>query len=194
MRWLVLAIAITAAAPAHAESGYYFSEALGGGDYDGQLGRYGGAPRFELRFGMRRDAISFELTGTFMIPDFLYIDCYGEECAYAARPKAGLGAAGVELRQRWRLLSLKRVGRPGVYERPGLFVSVHGGMKWWGGSEAIEGYGGPGVTGGVSLEGDLWILGYFADLGLDVLHLEGPGETIRGSIPYVVFGGKFGWL
>jgi hypothetical protein len=194
MRWLVIAIAITAAGAARADTGYYFMEALGGGDYDGQLGAYGGAPRFEFRFGMRRGATSVELVGTAMIPDFFYIDCYGEECAYAARPVAGLGAGGVDIRQRWRLLSLQRWGKPGVYERPGLFVSLHGGVRWFGGFDAIDGYGGPGISGGASLEADLWVIGYFVDVGLDVLRLEGPGEPIHGSIPYVMFGGKVGWL
>ncbi|HEY5927034.1 MAG TPA: hypothetical protein VIV11_35345 [Kofleriaceae bacterium] len=195
MRWLVIAIAITAATPARADSGYYLTEGFGGGDYDGQLARYGGgAPRFHIGFGMRRDDTSFELFGSFLIPDLYYVDCYGEECAYAARPQGGLNTVGIDVRRRWRLLSLRRFGKPGVYERPGVFVALHGGARWFGGEEALSDYAGPGIGGGVALEGDLWILGYYLDLGLDLLHLEGPGETIRGSIPYMMFGAKFGWL
>jgi hypothetical protein len=62
------------------------------------------------------------------------------------------------------------------------------------GQDAIEGHAGPGLGGGATLEGDLWVIGYLVDLGLDVFHLAGPGDAIRGSTPYVMFGGKVGWL
>lgn len=195
MRWLALAIVITLAAPARADSGYYVAESFGGGGYDGQLGRYGdGAPRFQIGFAARRGSWTIEAFGSFSIPDLFYIDCYGEECAYAARPQAGLGAFGLDLRKRWRLLSLRRWGKPGVYERPGVFVALHGGPRYFVGDNAIDGYHGPGLGGGAALEGDLWLIGYFVDLGLDVMRLSGPGEPIRGSTPYVMFGGRVGWL
>jgi hypothetical protein len=194
MRWLVFAIAITAATPALADDGYYLEESFGGAGYQGELGRYGGAPRFQIGFGIRRGAWTYEVFGSATIPDFYYIDCYGAECAYAAAPTAGLGAFGVDARKRWRLLSLRRFDKPGVYERPGVFVALHGGPRWFFGSEALDGYSGPGLGGGVALEGDLWVLGYFLDVGIDVMRLRGPDDTVHGSTPYLMVGAKMGWL
>jgi hypothetical protein len=194
MRWLIIAIVITAATAAHADDGYFVDEALGGASYRGELGRYDGAPRFQLGFGVRRGDWTVEAFGTFLVPDFFYIDCYGEECAYAAKPQAGLGAFGVDARKRWRLLSLRRWGKPGVYERPGLFMALHGGPRWFVGDDAIAGYAGPGLGGGASLEGDLWVIGYYVDFGMDLMRLSGPGDAIHGSTPYVMLGAKVGWL
>ena len=195
MRWLVFAIAITAATPAHAEDGYYLTESFGGGGYHGELAHFGdGAPRLLVGFGVRRGPWSVEGFFAASVPDLFFIDCYGEECAYAAKPQAGLGAFGVDLRKRWRLLYLQRWGKPGVYERPGVFATLHGGVRWFSADDALEGYGGPGLGAGAALEGDLWVLGYFADVGIDLLTLRGPGETIHGSTPYVMFGAKIGWL
>jgi hypothetical protein len=193
MRWLAFAI-VLAASSARADNGYYISESLGGGDYKGQLSQYDGAPRFQIGAGVRRGPWTVEAFGTFLVPDFFFIDCYGEECAYAARPQAGLGAFGLDLRKRWRLLSLRRWRHPGVYERPGVFVALHGGARWFVGNQALDGYQGPGIGGGATLEGDLWVLGYFLDLGIDIMRLEGPGAPVHGSTPYVVIGAKLGWL
>ncbi len=194
MRWLAFAIVITLAASARADDGYFIAESLGGTSYRGELARYGGAPRFQIGFDVRRGPWTFEVFGSFAVPDAFFIDCYGDECAYAAQPKAGLGAFGVDLRKRWRLLSLKRLGKPGVYERPGLFMALHGGPRWFVGDSAIDGYSGPGLGGGAAVEGDVWVIGYYVDFGLDVMRLSGPGEAIHGSTPYVMFGGKMGWL
>ena len=194
MRWLVFAIAITAATPALADDGYYLEESFGGAGYQGELSRYGGAPRFQLGFGVRRGSWTYEAFGSVTIPDFYYIDCYGAECAYAAAPQAGLAAFGVDARKRWRLLSLQRWGKPGVYERPGVFVALHGGPRWFFGSEALDGYTGPGLGGGAALEGDLWVFGYFLDVGIDVMRLRGPSDTVHGSTPYLMVGAKMGWL
>lgn len=194
MRWLVMVIVIAAAAPAHADSGYYVTESIGGSDYKGQLARYDGAPRFQIGVGARRGPWSVEAFGTFLVPDAFFIDCYGAECAYASKPKAGLGAFGVDVRHRWRLLHLRRFGKPGVYERPGVFVALHGGPRWFDASDALDGYQGPGIGGGATLEGDLWVIGYFLDLGLDIVRLDGPDGPVRGSTPYLVIGAKLGWL
>ncbi len=181
---------------ARADDGYYLDEALGAGGYRGELAGFdAGAPRFHLGFAARRGDHAVELFGAFEVPDLFYIDCYGEECAQADRPHAGLGAVGLDLRKRWRLLSLRRWNKPGVYERPGVFVALHGGARWVVGTDAIDGYRGPGLGGGATLEGDLWVLGYYVDVGLDVFRLEGPGgEILHGSTPYLMFGGKLGWL
>jgi hypothetical protein len=75
-----------------------------------------------------------------------------------------------------------------------VFVALHGGLRWFAGDGALDGYRGPGLGAGATLEGDLWILGYYVDVGIDVLHLDGPGEPVRGSTPYLVVGAKLGWL
>jgi hypothetical protein len=195
MRWLCIAIAITAAAPASADSGFYMEESAGGAPYRGQLSAFDDGA-FRVQFGavLRRGDTMYRVFGAALIPDYAYVDCYGEECAYAARPDAGLAAFGLDTGKRWRLLSLKRLGKPGVYERPGVFVSLHGGLRWLWGNRAIAGYRGPGIGGGAMLEGDLWVFGYFVTAGLDIMRLTGPGEPIRGSTPYVAFGIKLGWL
>ena len=194
MRLLVFAIAITAATPAVADDGYYVDEAMGGADFRGELARYDGAPRLKIGFGVRRGTWAVEGYGAFLVPDLFYIDCYGDECAYAARPQAGLGAFGVDVRKRWKLLHLRRWGKPGVYERPGLFMALHGGPRWFVGDDAIQGYQGPGLGAGAALEGDIWVIGYYMDVGLDVMTLAGPGDAIHASTPYLMFGAKVGWL
>ena len=191
---MVLAIAITSSTVAAADDGYYFAESLGGASYRGEIARYDGAPRFQLEFGVRRDDWTLSLVGVANIPGFFFVDCYGEECAYAAKPTAGIGGGGIDLRKRWQLLHMRRWGRPGVYERPGLFVALHGGARWFVGSDALDGYSGPGLGAGAALEGELWVLGYYMDVGIDVLTLRGRDDTIHGSTPYVAFGGKLGWL
>lgn len=194
MRWLIVAISITAATAAHAEDGYYLTESFGGGAYRGELSRYDGAPRFQIGGGVRRGSWSVEAFGTFLVPDLFYIDCYGAECAYAAKPQAGLGAFGMDLRKRWRLASVRRWRGQGFYERPGVFMALHGGARWYVGDGELDGYQGLGLGGGAAIEGDLWVIGYFLDFGLDVMRLEGPKETIHGSTPYVMLGAKLGWL
>ncbi|HEX5061861.1 MAG TPA: hypothetical protein VFV99_20980 [Kofleriaceae bacterium] len=194
MRWLVFAIAITSSTVAAAGDGYFVAESLGGAGYRGELGRYDGAPRWQAGFDIRRGDWTVELFGMATIPDLFFIDCYGEECAYAAKPQAGLGGGGVDIKKRWQLLYLHRWGKPGVYERPGLFASLHGGARWFVGTEALDGYAGPGLGAGASLEGDVWVIGYYLDVGIDIMTLNGPDDTIHGSAPYIALGGKFGWL
>jgi hypothetical protein len=192
MRWLVLVTLIALASPAHADDGYYFQESLGGAAYRGELGRYDGAPMFHFGFNVRRGPWVVEAFGAFTIPDFGYVDCYGSECAYAAKPQAALGMFGVDLKKRLRLLYLHTGHR--TFERPGVFVSVHGGPRVIEGDEALANYHGFGLGGGATLEGDLWVIGYYVDVGADVMTLTSRDDTIHGSTPYIMFGGKVGWL
>lgn len=194
MRLLVFLIAITSATPVLADDGYYLTESFGGASYDGELARYGGAPRWQFGIGVRRGDWSVEALGVATIPDLFFIDCYAEECAYAAKPQAGLAAGGVDVRKRWRLLSLRRWGKPGVYERPGLFAALHAGARWYVANDALQGYAGPGLGGGAAIEGDLWVIGYFLDAGIDVMRLQGGNDVIHGSTPYLAIGAKMGWL
>ena len=192
MRWLVLATLIALASPAHADDGYFFQESIGGAAYRGELGRYDSAPMFHFGFDVRRGPWIVEAFGAFTIPDLGYTDCYGSECAYAAKPQAALGELGVDLKKRLRLLYLHAGHR--TFERPGVFVSLHGGPRVISGSEALDGYHGFGLGGGATLEGDLWVIGYYVDAGMDVMTLTSATDTIHGSTPYIMFGGKVGWL
>jgi hypothetical protein len=195
MRWLVFAIAITAATPAHAEDGYYVEQSFGGGGYHGELARYGeGAPRVQLGFGVRRGPFTVEGFFVASVPDLFFVDCYAEECAYAASPLAGLGTFGLDLRKRWRVFSVRRWSGRGTYERPGVFFALHGGLRWFRGDQALDGYAGPGLGGGAAIEGDLWVLGYFVDFGLDVLRMQGHDDVVHASTPYFMIGTKLGWL
>jgi hypothetical protein len=196
MRWPAAVLVLLLVGTASADDGYFFEESLGGAGYRGELARYGGgAPRFQFGVGVRRGAWTVTGFGAALVPDFYAIDCYGEEeCAAFDAPSPGLGAAGIDLRKRWRLLSLRRWGRPGVYERPGVFASLRAGPRWFFGNDALDGFSGPGLGGAASLEGDLWVLGYFVDFGIDLMRLQGPEGTLRGSTPYLMFGAKVGWL
>lgn len=195
MRWPAAVLVCVLAGSARADNGYFLEESLGGAGYLGQLARYGGGgARLQVGFGVRRGDWTYGVFGAGLMSDFFTIDCYGEECAGFDAPRADLAVFGADVRRRWRLLSLRRWGRPGVYERPGVFVSLRGGPRWVVGDRALDGYAGAGIGAAASLEGDLWIFGYYVDAGIDVMRLQGPGDTVRGSTPYLVFGGKFGWL
>jgi hypothetical protein len=191
---VVLVLAVAHSRPVVADNGYFVYEGLGGAAYRGELAAYDGAPRFHIGFGVRRESSTFELFGAFLVPDAFFIDCYGDECAQLNKPKAGIGALGIDVRRRWRLVSLRRWGKPGVYERPGVFLALHGGPRWFVGNDSLAHHAGPGLGGGAAIEGDLWLIGYYLDFGLDVMRLHGPSGTVRGSTPYIMFGGKLGWL
>jgi hypothetical protein len=185
MRWLVLAIVLQAV-PAAAGDGYFLEESLGGTAYHGDLARFGtGAPRLQIGFNIRRDASTVELFGAFSVPELFYIDCYGAECD--GMPPAGLGAIGADLRQRWQ------IGRS-RWQRLGLWFNLHGGLRWYEGTGAIDGYRGPGIGGGAGAELDIWVIGYFVDFGIDAMRLHGGGDVLQASTPYVRFGAKLGWL
>ena len=196
MRSVVIAIVVALATPAAADTAVFATEAIGGAGYRGELAHFDGAPQITIGGGVRRGPVSVELFGRWIVPDFLFIDCYGIECAYWEKPKAGIGALGLDVGYRWRLLYVRKwLGyRPGVWERPGLFVSVRGGPRWVWGSDAIAGHDGPGLGVAASVEADVWVIGYFVDVGIDAYRLRGPDDTIHASSPYLMIGAKVGWL
>jgi hypothetical protein len=187
MRTFVLFVVLaTLAAPAHADNGYFVAESFGGGGFRGELARYDGAPRVQIGFDVRRGPWTFELMYGATVNNVSYEG--------AMQPSASLELYGLDLRYRWRLLSLRRFNGRGAYERPGLFVALHGGPRWFEGGQAIDGYSGMGLGAGAALEGDVWVIGYFLDAGIDVITLAGDDETLHGSHPYLMIGGKLGWL
>ena len=160
MRWLVTLTLIALASPAHADDGYFFQESGGPATFRGELGRYDATAmiQFGLTFGVDH-GLSRRSAGS-PFRDLGYTDCYGSECAYAAKPKASLGMFGIDLKKRVRLLymSVHLNGQRHTYQRPGVFVSLHGGPRVIGGEDALANYHGYGIGGGATLEGDLWVL------------------------------------
>ena len=81
MRFLPIVIVLGSVQLAHADNGYFFEESFGGGGYKGGLSAYGdGGFRLQMGMGHRRGEWSYEALGGAIVPDFLYVDCYGEEC------------------------------------------------------------------------------------------------------------------
>ncbi|MEO8551377.1 MAG: hypothetical protein ABI678_15470 [Kofleriaceae bacterium] len=194
MRLLAFAIAVTSSTPALADDGYYLAGSIGGAGYHGGLGRYDGASRWQMGIGIRHDDWSIEAFGLAMMSDLFVTDCYDDECAAGTAPQADLAAGGIDARKRWQLLHLRRWGRPGTYERPGVFAAVHAGPRWFVANGALDGYRGPGIGGGATLEVDLWVIGYYVDVGIDLMRLSREGKAIQGSAPYIAVGVQFGWL
>jgi hypothetical protein len=196
MRRIAIALVIALEAPAAADTGAYMTEAVGFAGFRGELSQFAAAPQATIGGGVRRDAISVELFGRWIVPDYFVIDCYGRECAEQAKPDAGIASIGLDVSHRWRLLYVRKwLGyRPGTYGRPGLFASVRGGPRWVWGTDAISGRDGPGLGAAASLEADVWIVGYFVDLGVDVYRLRGGGDTVHASSQFLMIGAKVGWL
>lgn len=191
MRWLLIATAITLAGSAgtvRADSGAYFIESIGGASYRGELSRFDGGPRFQLGVGVWHGPWSIEFFGSGTDPNALFIDCYGEECAYAAKPEAPLQVFGVDLRERWRIVSSP------LSTKVGLFMTLHGGPRYVEASEALQGYRGVGIGAGASLDFNFWVVGGSLDFGTDLMRLEGSGDVVHGSTPYVLLGMKLGWM
>jgi hypothetical protein len=192
MRWPIVATTITlagSATPARADSGAYIIETFGGASYRGELSRFDGGPRLQVGFGAWHGPWSLEFFGSGIDPNFFFIDCYGDECAYAAKPEAPLQTWGLDLRERWRIVSSP------LSRKVGLFMTLHGGPRYVEASEALQGYRGGGLGVGASLDFNFWVIGGTIDFGTDVMRLEGPGgDVIHGSTPYVMFGMKLGWM
>ena len=187
MRAFVLALLLVPLT-AHADDGYFIEESIGGASYRGDLAQYAdGAPRFQIGFNVRRGEWAVELFGGFAAPDFFFIDCY-DETACAPAPAADLTHFGVDVRRHYTL------GKP-RWKRLNANMFLHAGPRWFDGSEALAGFRGPGIGGGAGIEINAWVIGYYVDFGMDMMWLDGPnGNHIMGSMPYVMFGGKVGWL
>lgn len=172
---------------AHADDiGIYFDEAVGGASYRGELADYGtGAPRLQLSFSARRGPWTVSLFGGGADPDALTIDCYGDECD--GPEPASYAFGGVDLKRAWPLF------RP-RWHHTGVRLFMHGGPRFYAGGGAINGYSGPGIGGGAGIEGDFFVIGYYVDFGIDAFRLSSEMDTLHGSTPYVMVGGRLGWM
>lgn len=173
-----------------AADGAYFTESFGGGSYQGDVGRFNsGAVRLQIGVGYVHGPWALEASVTGYMPDFLYIDCYGDECLAAEAPTAGLVIANLDLRRAWRVL------RPRFTTKVGLDMVLHGGPRWATGNDALAGYAGPGIGGGATLDANLKIFSMYLDLGMDLALMRGSdGDVLTAKVPYVACGARLGWM
>jgi hypothetical protein len=180
MRTFAILVALSTAA--YADGGGYLYEGLGGTAYRGALARYGGAPRIELGGAGRVGPTTIAVFGAIEAADMFYIDCYGAECN--APPPADLYVVGADVRQQWPLW------QPRDHRHAGVWMFLHAGPRLMFGGGALEGRAFAGAGGGAGISGDVWLLGYYVDVGTDITRMrEGFAST-----PYIVFGGKLGWM
>jgi hypothetical protein len=167
--------------------GFTIDEAIGGAAYRGDFA--GSAPRFSVAGTYMHGAWGASVLGAGFAPNFGYIDCYGAECAYAAKPVDSFAMFGVDVRHTFPLVHVRR------YPRLRIDMVLHGGPRYFWGGDAIDGYAGPGIGGGAGIDFDMAVIGYFVDLGTDtmVMHHGGSPE-VAGSLPYILVGGRLGWM
>ena len=126
---------------AHAEEiGLNIDESFGGASYRGELSAMGtGGPRLQIALNARRGPWTVSFLGGGVIPDFFFIDCYGEECDVP--PSAAYSYSGFDLKHAWPLVHSR-------HRHGGLQMFLHGGPRWYEGDEGIKGYSGPGLNAG----------------------------------------------
>ncbi len=202
MRSILVSIAMVAGlCGSAAAGGLFIEEGLGGASYQGDLSAFGGAPRVQISLGLRSGPYTFSALVGATVPEMFYIDCYGDECD--PQPTAGYTFAGFDIKHAWPLA--------GRYEHAAVRLFMHGGARWYSGDDDIEGYEGPGASGGAGIEGDCWVIGYALDFGLDAMWMRAPSRPLAGAItrapsglgstgdifaaaPYVLFSGRIGWM
>lgn len=201
MRSILLSIAIVLGLGGTSSAGGLFvEEGLGVADYRGDLTAYDGEGRLQLSLGMRRGPYTLSLLGGATLADSYGVDCYGPECTEAAT----YAFFGADLKRAWPLYEHN--------EHAAVRLFMHGGVRLFDGDDAIEGYRGPGASGGAGIEGDYWLLGYAFDFGIDAMWLRAPdgsepppllardpsklGSTgdIFAAAPYFMFSGRIGWM
>lgn len=186
MRSVIAGIVLWAAV-AHADGGY-FTESLGGASLGGDFARFPGAPRLAFGGGYVHGPWAVELSVAGLVPDLFFIDCYGEECASALAPEAGMTEVNLDLRKSWRVIYSKWTNKIG------LDFVLHGGPRFVVGEDALADYNGAGVGGGAALDLDLKVFSMFVDFSADWLVLTGPGDPYAGEVRSVSIGGRLGWM
>ena len=107
MRTTMILLAVVLASGTARADGAYVDFSFGGAAYHGDIASTGSAPRFELGAGYIHHGYAVELFGAGLVPDFGFIDCYGIECAYAAKPVDGFGIFGADLRRGFSVVHLR---------------------------------------------------------------------------------------
>lgn len=172
---------------AYADGGY-FTESLGGAGFGGDLARFPGAPRLAFGGGYVHGPWALEFTVAGLIPDLFFIDCYGEECASALAPQAGMTEVNLDVRKAWRVIYSKWTNKIG------LDLVLHAGPRFVTGEEAIGGYDGAGLGGGAAIDLNLKLLSMFVDFSSDWLVLTSPERTLTGRVDSVSMGMRLGWM
>lgn len=173
---------------AHADTGFYLSEAFGGSLYRGGMRAYGqSAMRGQVGFEYRDGDRAYSLLGgaALNIEGDLY--CVGDQCGLDPDHEGGFHFGGFDVKQRWHLW-------PSSYSRIGLRMALHGGPRYYDGDATLTGYAGFGVSGGATVELDLAFVGMYFDAGVDVMHMEMPADSVTGAAPYLSVGIKLGRL
>lgn len=190
MRWLALAV-LACSTPAAADGVYVF-ESLGGASFQGDLRQYStGSPRASIGAGYRHGVWALEVSGVWhFAEDFFAIDCYSEEeCAAIAAPDPEMRHLAIDVRRTWRVIHSP------VSKHFGVDLSLHGGPRRYDGLDALDRFAGYGVGGGAQFDLNLKVFSAFVDFGTDVAVLSHPdADTILARLPYVMVGGRLGWM
>jgi hypothetical protein len=185
MRLALLLLLVPSLAYAE-EIGVNFDEGIGGASYRGELATMGsGGPRLQLALNVRRGPWTVSVLGGGVMPDFFFIDCYGEECDVP--PSASYSYGGVDLKRAWPLVHSR-------HRHGGLQMFLHGGPRWYEGDQAIKGYAGPGLSAGAGIEAHAIVVGGYVDFGIDAFRLTSHMDVLHGSSPYVMLGIRLGLM
>jgi hypothetical protein len=189
MRTTMIVLGIVLTAGAASADGGYVDVSFGGATYHGDFAPTRGSLRGLFGAGFIHHGYAVELFGAGLDPNFGYIDCYGIECAYAAQPVDGFGVVGADVKRAFSLIHLRNA------PRLRLEMFLHGGPRYFWGTDNLDKYAGPGIGGGAGLELNLAIVSYYIDFGVDtaVLHRDASPE-VAGSLPYIAVGCRMGWM
>jgi len=188
MRFVVSAILVGTLGSAHADSGFYLTEAFGGSLYRGGLRAYGqSAMRGQVGFEYRDGDRAFAIVGGAASNIEGDVYCIGDRCGLDPRHEGGYSFGGFDIKQRWHLMQSSS-------SRIGLRMALHAGPRYYEGDNTLTGYQGFGVSGGATIELDLAYVGVYFITGIDVMHVAMPVDSVTGTAPYLSVGIKLGRL
>ncbi len=171
--WIAVGVFAVSARSAHADGAVY--QSISGGSAQIDAGATSASRgRMRLALGVRVGKVAVEGWLAAVGDDFLFIDCYGDECTAPAPP--GLGEGGLTVRYHEPLA-------------PHLTMNLHGDVARAGGWGALAGTAGNGLGGGAGLE----LSGKVAALRLlipwvvylwrpDLLHSRLPGPRVTLAV------------
>lgn len=177
MRALLVLLAMTTIA--HADRGYFVRDGGGAAGFRGGLRAYGaGTILGGGGLSYRNDDRVYSL------------DVWGgwsEANADGSISGGSYVTLGLDYKRLWDIVDSRS-------QRLGVQLGLHGGPRYYWGSDALFGYDGPGLRAGASLEANLWVVGMIVDVGVDAMVLRMPVDNVSGIAPYVLVGAKMGWL